>query len=369
MLSKSNLLGQFSSVTKPLSFRGTGHFFAFALSTLCVELVLCVAFANGRGTPLGVGIAHFTLTLGLSLWSRRVWKRHADLRLPLLLTITVAFLGPLGAAGSLLACVLALGFARSATPFEQWYLSLFPEEESRFTTYLYEQLASLAEVEPDGSGVAPFTDILSFGTPPQKQAVITLISENFRPAFAPALRLALGDTHNAVRVQAATAITKLENNFLAKTLELTGTVANKPGTTEALWALAKHYDDYAFAGILDDQREQENRKYALETYREFLCLEPTHQGARLAIGRLLLRQGNYTEAANWFEDSLQQVPAKAHMLFWHMECLYQLGRFSRLRELVGQLASRFNQQEDFPNPALEAVKLWALGHSSEESTP
>src|SRR6185436_344770 len=122
----------------------------------------------------------------------------------------------------------------------------------------------------DTSSVAPFSDILFFGTLAQKQELISLMSRSFQPAFAPVLRAALDDANNAIRVQAASAITLIEDDFMRRSLSLASSVREKPGDPELLLKQARLHDDYARSGILDRDRERDSRKKALETYREYL---------------------------------------------------------------------------------------------------
>ena len=45
--------------------------------------------------------------------------------------------------------------------------------------------------------ITPLIDVLAFGTVPQKQALLTMVSSNFRPAFASVLKTALDDSNAA----------------------------------------------------------------------------------------------------------------------------------------------------------------------------
>lgn len=347
-------------------FKRAGPVCVVALGTLVGEVVILVLLGRLAVTPVSAAVAHLAVVAALAVWVRRLARRQEDFRLPLLLAATTAVLGPLGAIGTLLTWALSVVYARSATPFEEWYESMFPENESKFSAYLFEQLRAHHGDPGEQTGVAPFTDILSFGTQQQKQIAIALIADRFQPAFAPALRQALHDNSSVIRVHAAAAITKIEKDFLARRLELSTAVQERPRDPEALRELARHHDDYAYTGIMDGEREQENRKKALEAYRDYLKLQPDDANAQCLIGRILLRAGAFREAGEWLEQSIRQGSSLPQTILWYMESLFHLGRFPELRELAHAHYADLAADDRIPDQALRAVELWA-GKVAEES--
>lgn len=328
---------------------------ALALGTLVIETACFWLF---KARPAGALALHLTIVAALALWTFRRYQRQQDLRLSLLLVTATAFLGPLGAAGTLATIGLWALYRRSSTPFEQWYASMFPEQESKFSMQLYEQIIARPANSGERSGVVPFIDILSFGTVPQKQSAIALIADHFQPAFAPALKRALNDNRNAVRVQAAAAVSKVEKDFVARAVDLDKALANRPDDVDLLLAQARHYDEYAYTGILDSKREQDNREKASEVYFHYLRIRPEDLAARSAVGRLLLRKREFSRAANWMEEALQHG-FSAQILFWYMESLFHLGRFAELRELARSRYDDLARDNQFSYQAMEAIRLWA----------
>ncbi len=330
-----------------------------AVGTVALECAVLKLFHDGRIPTVTAAAVHLAVLAALGKWIYRLQRAERDLRLPMLLATTTGLLGPIGAAGTLMTLGLYVLYAGSSTPFKEWYEALFPEEESKFSVYLAEQIASGQGEAAVRTGVASFLDVLSFGTPQQKQAVITLIADHFQPSFAPALRRALNDPSNAVRVQAAAAIAAIENNFLARSLELSAAAQERPGDPAALKALARHYDDYAYTGILDGRREQDSREKALEVYRQYLKLQPSDLEARCSMGRILFRMEKFSEAAAWLEESLREGISSPQLLLWYMECLFRLGRFEELRQLARSHAVDLEESGELPLEAVEAVALWA----------
>jgi polysaccharide biosynthesis protein PelE len=338
-------------------FTNTRQVAAMALAVAALEFFL-VRCSVGHGAEWGLLLAaHLAVTAGLAAacyWSPVL---RADVRLPLLLTVSTGALGPVGAAGTLATMALSRWYMRNAVPFEEWYRSLFPDTGRDATDDLFQRIAAS---EPAESGnLAAFADVLAFGSVPQKQALIALISQQFRPAFGPILKRALTDIDSSIRVQAATAMSRLENAFLDRTLQLDLQARENPRDVEALRSLARHYDHYLYSGILDVRREEEVRAQALAAYRRCVDAEPDDLGSRLAAGRLLLRGRRYAEAAEWFDRAMQAGISTPQAALWYMESLFHSGGLSKLRELARNWRGAFESLTDFPADAQEAARLWA----------
>lgn len=328
-----------------------------AVAAFLVDLVALVAATLEIWRwPVAPGI-HLLLVAVLAGWTFRSQACRADLRLPLLLTMMTAFAGPFGAGGVLLTIVLVRVHGRSAESFDAWYSALFPDQIDS-PSELWQGIL-LSDTPDSGKvGVTPFSDILFFGSLAQKQELITLISKQFRPAFAPVLRLAIADSNNGIRVQAASAITKIEDGFLPRTLELSAAVVEKPTEASLVLKLARLHDEYVSAGLLDPERERESRRQALAAYADYLVLQPDDVDARVSAARLLVAGGRYEDAVQWLDDALGRSPESVPLRLLHMEALFHLGRFSDLRRAAtaGQAAC------DGDAVSLEGaltVKLWA----------
>ncbi len=334
-----------------------------ALLLTAAEARLYSVYSAGSLSSGELALVHLTLLIFptvLFLWT---WRGGRDLRLPLILLTSVAVMGPVGAAGTVLCLLAGLLFSLSATPFEEWYRALFPAEESRFSRDVFEQILATGTSTHAGNLPTPFVDVLTYGTVEQKQTVITLISKHFKPSFAPTLLRALQDRSNAIRVQAATAMARIEHGFSARTLELEEQRTENPEEESLILAEACHFDDYAATGLLDRTREIENREKAREGYEEYLSRHAGDERVRVALGRILVRQRRYEEAAVWFERSLDK-DGSPNAFAWLMECLYHLGRHDELRKLARSQMKRFTA-EQLPGRTLQVVRLWA-GHSLSE---
>ncbi|MBM3788728.1 MAG: hypothetical protein FJW35_00085 [Acidobacteria bacterium] len=326
--------------------------------TLGVECALVWLLLGAAIGPLPAASLHAATIGWLTLRIRRSYREKNDLRMLLLLASASAVMGPFGAAGAALTLALLPWCARSAVAFEKWYASLFPEDAGDFDEQLRRQLDLDDPERGETAGVVPFVDILTFGTRSQKQAAISLIAGRFQPAFAPALHMALNMSDGAIRVQAATAMTRIENGFLERALELSRSVKEGPQNPELILALARHYDRYAFAGILDERRERENRERAVAEYEAYLRLEAGDKAARSELGRILVRMGNFERAAEVLECAIDEGNSSPQAVVWYLESLYRLRRFPDLREFIRTAGDRMPGSGDLPAEAVEALKLW-----------
>jgi polysaccharide biosynthesis protein PelE len=327
---------------------------AVLAAVMLVADAALLVFGIARAWPVAAVVAaHLTLA-GLAGFRllRSTWG--AD-RYGALLVLTTVALGPLGPAGVLLAMVLERVHARSAVSIEQWHEMLFPPMVADTKGDLWRRIGKRASDRPADPRVTPFQDVLSFGSVQQRQAVVAIIAQQFRPAFAPALKAALRDEHNVVRVQAATVIARLEQEFLDRTFELEAAVQRAPSDPEAILALASHSDDQAFAGLFDATREEHCRARAAEGYERYLELRPDDQSVDLRLARLQLRRGLLDRA----EPRLQRLADAGHASarLWLMEVLFAQRRYRDLRAV----ASRFGAgaADTMPLEAAGAIELWA----------
>lgn len=333
-----------------------------AILALAIETAAFSLAAVHRWPWLVSAGVHMLLAAALVAWASCSRTCRADLRLPLLLAVMIAFLGPFGAGGVLLTMILVRRYAKSTPSFEEWYAALFPDRPVDDQDELWQRVLLSSEPDAGKAGVTPFSDILFFGSLPQKQELITLISKHFRPAFAPVLRMAINDVNNGIRVQAASAIAKIEDEFLPRTVEVSAAVQQHPTDATRLLQLARLHDEYVSAGLLDAQRERESRRQALTAYSDYLTLRADDLEAQVAAGRLLVAGGQYEDAVRWIEACLEQGHASPPLLLLYMEVLFRLNRLADLRRVVassGELFGAVDASDSFSIEARETLKLWA----------
>ena len=275
-----------------------------------------------------------------------------------LLTALCALASALGVGLCLIAALAHRYFLTKAQPFDDWYAELFPEEEHALAEDLYGDLLRTLHRLSGPQYVVPFIDVIRHGSRDQKQMAIGLMSRHFRREFAPALREALGDTDNSVRIQAATAIANVENRFYERLQQLRKLAEEEPSPATEL-QLARQFDDYAFTGLLDADREMRNREEALVRYQSYLEQRPDDVRANLALVRLYVKMDKPLEALTALERAPRGTVNSMEMAAWRMEALYRIGGFEAIRGIAKDLVDGERDGRPIPPAFASAVRLWA----------
>lgn len=286
-------------------------------------------------------------------------KAGLDTRMAMLMFVTTSVMGALGALGTLLSTIQAAFYVRYRHEFEDWYNSIFPRGTNTLPEDIVEKLELGRDENPIEYSVIPFMDVMEIGNEAQKREALSRMASNFHPRFAPAFKQALVDEYSSIRVQAATAITRIENIFHEKLLKITQLHREFPKNPIIKKGLAEHYDNYAFTGLLDEERERTNREKAREKYLEYLQMRSDDMEVRLKVGRLLIRSQRYDEAANWFKHSLEEGYATDPLKIWYMECLFMTRRYDELRTAASTFRIDLSQYKNFQPEMVESIHLWA----------
>ena len=302
---------------------------------------------------------HGAITTGTAITAFGL-RRHAG-REPVFLVfvISVVFLGPIGVAGACLSALMHRAFAWRARPFAEWYASLFPEEPQDRVRALHDRVVHRGHGPRARVTVAPFGDVMALGTLQEKQAAIGLIAACFEPAFAPALRAALNDAEAAIRVQAASAVARIEQRFLQQSMVIGQRLAALPDDPAILIEAARHQEAMASAGLLDEGRARQAAEEAVQMYRHLLSLPdagPWMEDAVAGAARMLLLLGEAEKAARLLAPATTRTDASATLVGLHLEALFRLHRFVELREFCLHLDAA--REARLPKPLREALRMW-----------
>ncbi len=311
-------------------------------------------------TPVVIPVLiHLLLVAIVLFFALSLKKLGRDSRFMLLLGITTAVLGVFGAGGTLLTTLLHFWHLRIAQSFAEWFATIFPRFDRTRPEDIYDNIMFGRDDTATEYSVIPFQDVMVIGSESQKREAISRMTSRFHPSFAPAFHRALSDSSNSIRVQAATAVARIENQFLERLMRIADVARRYPRDPNVKLALAEHYDNYAFTGILDDERERLNRRRALEHFREYLDMKPNDIGARIRVGRLLLRDGAFAESADWFQSCINDGYSSDSLQIWFIEALYACGRFDELRVRARAFLSRLDPYRETRPELADSVKLWA----------
>jgi len=287
------------------------------------------------------------------------WSRSG-----LLVFGSTTLMGPFGALGCLYAFIVFWMFKKDAESFEDWYLTLFPDEEQDHAQALYDHIVSGRESLDERAGVVSFGDIMAYGSFEQKLAVLTLITKHFRPDFSAVLSDALKDDNAAIRVRAATAKAEIDNRYQERSLDLTAKLARDPDSAEANVQFARFLDEHAFSGLLSPDQMVAYRENALRHYLRAHELSPERRDVFIPIIRGFLRSDDTDGAIEWIAKARGNGVEEPGLDDWEMECLYRKKNFAALRDAARRHYSRKPDNTKPTRMVGGIVKLWADGIES-----
>ncbi len=335
-----------------------GLFVVLAIVLTLVHAFNLYLFLGTNLWPVIPIIIHIVVSVVVSFITYAQYKRGMDVQHLAILAIVSSTTGIFGSAGALVGFIGSLVFSARAQHFKDWYESIFPTDSISEPQQIYDRIMEGFDENPRAYGVMPFVDVMRLGSENQKRRALAKMTSRFNPRFSPAFRVALRDHSNTIRVQAATAIAKVERDFMTKLERIELARSKQPNNALLTMALAKFYDDYAFTGVLDSELEKNNRERAIQTYKVYLQQDPNSPEAWIAVGRLLYRNKNWEEAAEWFRHAMDRGMKVNNMVLWYFECLFRLGRFKELRRALKEHGRGIINQEELPKDVREAVNLW-----------
>jgi hypothetical protein len=275
--------------------------------------------------------------------------------------VSVAALGPAGVIGCAWLKLVSLVPLRSAESDEAWYERMLPQVRFDPARRLFELVAWRGPTSSGDSTVASFVDVLELGTVEQKRAVVTRVADHFRPEFAETLRRALNDPEPAIRVQAATAAARVENQFLERSVELEAARTARPEDPELWRQIARHHESYARSGLLDIDRAANERRSALALYRMLLETSGPDPDLTADAARLHLELEEPAAAMGVLTPLLDCHPLPHAVVAPLAQALYLTGRFGLLRDFGDQLLAQLDSGED--ESVRDALRLWCHHHA------
>lgn len=336
-------------------------------------LLLVLAFFFESFALIGVFYEWYFLAIAFHLVSIIVMATYAqvkqirgrDSRFVWMTVILMPVFGPMAPAGLMLSLFWHFMSKSKSLSFRAWFESIFPREDKNISEIVYERITFGRDLSGSDYSTTYLIDILKLGNDAQKSEALFKISRYYDPSFAPLLKLAVEDPHNVIRVQAATAMTKIKNSFFSQSLKLERLKREWPEKTEILLWLARHYDNYAFSGLLDEEQEEDNRHVALKYYQQFLDKKPDDElllaEARQAKARLLLRMGRLQDARTYFIKLKEEDLFTPGMNAWYCECLFAMKRYDELREIARESRNSAMMADPFKyaDNVRSTLLLWA----------
>ncbi len=335
-----------------------GLFVLLALVLVLLHGINLYLFLGTKLWPVIPLLIHLGISAVVAGIAYAEYRKGMDAQHLALLAIVSSVTGIFGAVGALIGFLSTLIFRARSHRFSEWYATIFPTDVTSDPQMIYDSIMEGLDENPSHYSVMPFNDVMRLGSENQKRRALAKMTSRFSPRFAHAFKVALADKNNTIRVQAATAIAKVEREFANKLVRIEQARAASPNNPTLTLALAKFYDDYAFTGVLDGELEKLNRERATSAYKTYLQQDPNSSEAWIAVGRLLFRNRQWEEAAEWFRHALDRGLKENSMVLWYFECLFRLGQHRDLRRAILENGRGIIAQEDLPREVREAVNLW-----------
>lgn len=334
----------------------------FTLITAIGEWVIVIAYLEQLLSLVECVFVHFGVVFVLIVWMVLLKTINEDFRLVALILLMTTATGPFGSFISILMLIFYFLFSKSDISFLQWLTAMFPEENIEKSVELYQRLSAGWDDFSDKQRIMTFLDAISLGTIQQKREALSKISRYYRREFAPALMNALHDSNNAIRVQAATVISKFEQEYTSRYMLLSKQHQADPENMSILLKLAQQADAYAYSGILDWEREESFQQIAASKYKAYLDKEAGDIQTQFALGRLyihLRKPDQALEKLKQFIEPDQKLPL--NLVMWLVENLYQLQKYDEIRQLVKQYEKEATSNTNYPLIIKNTLQFWGRG--------
>ncbi len=304
---------------------------------LVFETAILLLFLSGHISLFLALAAHFLVVALCFFFNVIKWGG----RLFYLTTLFVGTLGPIGAAMVILSIALYSIYLMSSESVYALIRELMPEIEKSEADILQHRIRTGMEGGASESEVIPLKEVMLFGTKKQKLIAIENILKYYRPEFISALKLAIVDESNSVRVLAATAISSLEDRFYKRLSQCERSYNDRPGDPEAVLALANEMREYSRFDVFEAERLIEFKKSALEKYEEYLEYVPNDFAVQYKVADLLLEMGSYKEAQEKIQYLIETDQlTNREGYFKLMEIYFREKNYGKLREFA---AEHFNE--------------------------
>lgn len=271
--------------------------------------------------------------------------------------LTAPFLGPIAAsAGLVILAVIAVAHDPVANA-SMWHEHLFP---NLAVDELTERTEEISRQSGNGGAdeIESFFDVLRWGTLPEKEHVLSLISRSFRPEFAPVLRAGLAVDDLGLRAQAAAGLSMLETRISARlgNLQEAFRDAGPEERSTAAIDLALALSDAAHTGLYDEARNTEMRREIVSILTT--CAGPVDPRINTMLGRTLIQLGEFDQAVETLSGVADATGSGEAAFDWLLEGVFRQGDYRRIGSLVEGRAESVRSLVQQDGPLAPALRFW-----------
>ena len=328
-----------------------------ASALLSIELG-CIVLVAGA-TPVAAVVLHACCCIAFACLA--FWRGTAQTTAAAtvrVVALTAPFLGPIAAlAGLVILAVIAVAHDPVANA-SMWHEHLFPNLAVDELTERTEEI-SRRHSGNDGAGeIESFFDVLRWGTLPEKEHVLSLISRSFRPEFAPVLRAGLAVDDLGLRAQAAAGLSMLETRISARlgNLQQAFRDAEPEQRKAAAIELALALSDAAHTGLYDEARNAEMRREIVSILTN--CADPAEPRINTMLGRTLIQLGEFDRAVEALSGAADATGSGEAAFDWLLEGVFRQGDYRRIGLLVEGRAESVRSLVQQDGPLAPALRFW-----------
>lgn len=338
------------------------RFAALAAGLVVFQGVLGYAALQGVSVAL---VAAVHIVICSVLWWVALRRRWLHLQgYKLLLILTTGLFSLVGTVATVVGYVFTLSLdLLKPAHFAETFDDLFDLSPDDTDTHVFRHVQHYNVVGAKLVVTDQLLDMFKFGSSVEKQNVLSVINNNYQPKFAKILRMALQDSDNVIRIQAAAILADLEQRQQQKLIELEAKAkteaAKTPHSSQAQLELAGHYDDIAHSGVVDQVRRTKLLTKAAEIFEA--VYQKNTQDAAMAkkLARVYYRLDKPQHAAEViapFAKTMDDIS----LSLWYLELLFVTHNRDELRAMAKKLAPKIEHNHAYPIKLQKAVKLWAI---------
>lgn len=296
-------------------------------------------------------------------------KMEWNLSFALLSAISLLFFGALGPLYILGAIFLYLIFGYF-TDLPSSYKDLFKiAGKYDLVQTIYERLTYGQDTYNPDKLPTIFLDILVYGTVKQKRIAIDRILRHFRPEFSHSLYKALNDSSNSIRVLAASAVNRLDSQYMQQNHAFEKKYLSNPTDEKYLLNYAFQCESFSRLVFIDDERRQKMRNKAIELFEKYLKQKPTDQQVAVLLAKLYDIRKDYERSASCLEPFIKNPDKATEEVYrWYFSALFQLKRYDEIRMLSKNEELRLRGRSVEYDKIVDQILLWRSGLTSNTIT-
>jgi len=307
-------------------------------------------------------IVHIPLVILSILLVILYYRLEWNYSFPLLSALALIFMGALGPLFVGLAAILYF-FFENYTSLPTIYKELFHvSEKYNLINIIYERLIYAQDTFNPEKLPTIFLDILVYGSEKQKRVAIDRILRHFRPEFSTALYKALNDKSNSIRVLAASAVNRIDSQYMDQNRALEKKYNKNPDDKNCILNYAEHCELYSRLVFIDDERREQLKKKTIELYKKYLQSHSEDQKIALFLARLYNLKGKYQSSADCLENFVHNYDTATEEVYrCYFSAIFQLKKYHEIRTMTNNKDLKIHGQSvEFDN-TVDQIILWKNG--------